>query len=189
MRTTAPGQSALLLLDVISMLNERHIPYAVIGAFAASFYGVIRASVDADAVISIHGAQEAMNLCKDFQSQGFGVEYRRGEAGDPINAVINLRDSFYNRVDLLIGIQKMTEDVFGRTQQAQFMGASIKIISLEDFIALKIFAGGPKDIQDVMGVVRVSGQKINLDFLKQLTAGYGTDSIERLNLLLKQHPL
>lgn len=75
MRTTAPGQSALLLLDVISMLNERHIPYAVIGAFAASFYGMVRASVDADAVISIQGVQEAMNLCQDFQNRGWSVEH------------------------------------------------------------------------------------------------------------------
>lgn len=53
MRTTAYGQSTLLLLDVIEFLNKKKISYAIIGAFAASFYGVVRASLDADAVISI----------------------------------------------------------------------------------------------------------------------------------------
>ena len=60
MRATAPGQSTLLLLDVIDLLDKRHIAYAVIGAFA----------------------------------------------------VINIQDTFHNRVDLLIGIRGMTQEVF-----------------------------------------------------------------------------
>ena len=54
MRTTRPGESVLLLLDVIDVLNQHKVPYAIIGAFAASFYGAVRASIDADAVISVH---------------------------------------------------------------------------------------------------------------------------------------
>ncbi len=37
MRTNSPGQSVLLLLDVIQILNKLKVPYAIIGAFAASF--------------------------------------------------------------------------------------------------------------------------------------------------------
>ena len=187
MRPTASGQSALLLLDVISRLNERRIPYAIIGAFAASFYGMVRASLDADAVISIRNSQDAQSLCKDLRSENLQVEYRSGDSDDPIAAVINIQDSFHNRVDLLIGIRGMAEDSFGRTQEAQFMGSSIKIIGLEDFIALKIFAGSPKDIQDAVGVLKVSGQKIDINFLKQLTARYGADCVKRLQALLKEH--
>ena len=53
MTTTGPGQSALLLLDAVSVLTSDGIDYAVIGALAASVHGVVRASVDADAVLSI----------------------------------------------------------------------------------------------------------------------------------------
>src|SRR3989338_10437702 len=100
MRTTAPGQSALLLLDVISMLDSRHIPYAIIGAFAASFYGMVRASLDADAVISIRASQEGTDLCRELQGQGLSIERRSGDQNDPIAAVINIQDTFHNRVDL-----------------------------------------------------------------------------------------
>ncbi len=189
MRTTAPGQSALLLLDVIDILNERHIPYAIIGAFAASFYGMVRASLDADAVISMPTSQDAVNLCRDLRVEGLIVEYRRGDQDDPIAAVFNIQDHFHNRVDLLIGIRGMTQEVFHRVQEAQFMGSSIKIASQEDFIALKIFAGSPKDIQDVIGVLNVSGKKVDLNFLKKLTAQYGAEGVQRLEALLKEHPL
>ncbi|PIW59549.1 MAG: hypothetical protein COW13_04495, partial [Candidatus Omnitrophica bacterium CG12_big_fil_rev_8_21_14_0_65_50_5] len=51
MKISGPGQSPLLLLSIIPSFNKVKIPYAVVGAFAASFYGVVRASLDADAVI------------------------------------------------------------------------------------------------------------------------------------------
>ena len=188
MRTTAPGQSALLLLDVISLLDERSIAYAIIGAFAASFYGVVRASLDADAVISIPNPREVRDLCRDLRAQDFNVEHRSGDSEDPIAAVLNIQDSFHNRVDLLIGIRGMTSEVFHRVEKAQFMGASIKMVGLEDFIALKIFAGSPKDTQDVIGVLQVSGRKINFDFLKKLTAGYGSGCLERLQAILQEYP-
>ena len=98
MRPTAPGQSALLLLDVIDLLNKRHIPYAIIGAFAASFYGVVRASLDADAVISIRTVRDGNELCQDLKVLGLSVERRTGDHEDPIAAVVNIRDSFHNRV-------------------------------------------------------------------------------------------
>jgi predicted nucleotidyltransferase len=187
MRPTSPGQSALLLLDVIDKLNKRHIPYAIVGAFAASFHGMVRASLDADAVISIRTSQEAVDLCEDLRSEKLSTEYRKGDAQDPIAAVINIQDNHHNRVDLLIGIRGMNQEVFTRAQEVNFMQSSIKIVSLEDFIALKIFAGSPKDIQDVKGVFQVSGSKVDLKFLNGLVAQYGKDCVEKLQSLLKEN--
>jgi predicted nucleotidyltransferase len=189
LRTTAAGQSALLLLDVIDVLDKRHIHYAIVGAFAASFYGLVRASLDADAVISIHTSKEAADLCQDLKAQGLSIEHRKGDPDDPIAGVINIQDCFHNRVDLLIGIHGMTQEVFHRVEQAQFMGSTIKIVSLEDFIAMKIFAGSPRDIQDVIGVMEVSGDKINADLLRGLSAQYGDDCTAKLQALFKEHPL
>jgi predicted nucleotidyltransferase len=189
MRTTAPGQSALLLLDVISRLVERRISYAIIGAFAASFYGWVRASLDADAVVSIRTAEDIAHLCRDLRAQGLNVEHRKGDFDDPVAAVINIQDTFHNRVDLLMGIRGMTQELFDRAQEAQFMDSSIKIVSLEDFIALKIFAGSPRDIQDVMGVLEVSHEKINEGLLKKLASQYGNECAEKLKQLLKEYPL
>jgi len=48
-----PGESALLLLDVIDSLAGQNIEYAVVGALAASIHGAVRASMDADVVSSM----------------------------------------------------------------------------------------------------------------------------------------
>ena len=185
MRTTAPGQSTLLLLDVIEHLNKQHIPYAIIGAFAASFYGVVRASLDADAVISILASQDITNLCQEYRLAGLNAEYRKGDIDDPILGVINIEDSFHNRVDLLMGIRGMRQEAFARCQEAQFKGTLIRLVSLEDFIALKIFAGSPKDMADAIGVLDVSGQKINLNLVKEVTSQFGPDCFQKLQTILK----
>ena len=52
MRPRGPGESALLLLDVVDVLKAERIRYAVVGALAASVHGDVRASLDADVLIT-----------------------------------------------------------------------------------------------------------------------------------------
>ena len=52
MRAQRPGESALLLLDAVDQLAEAGVPYAIIGAMAAAVHGIVRASMDADAVLA-----------------------------------------------------------------------------------------------------------------------------------------
>ena len=186
MRADESGQSALLLLDVIQILNQFKIPYAIIGAFAASFYGIVRASLDADALIFFDNENGIKQLCSALKEKGLRVKYKRGDANDPVKGVINVQDTYQNRVDLLLGIRGMKQDVFQRISQSKFMDCSIKVIGPEDFIAMKIFAGSPKDIQDVIGVLDISKDKLNLPLLKKVTAGFGRSYLKTLNKILKR---
>ena len=47
MRARQAGESALLLLDAVDLLERAGISYAVVGAMAAAVHGVVRASMDA----------------------------------------------------------------------------------------------------------------------------------------------
>lgn len=186
MKISGPGQSSLLLLKVINLLNKWRVPYAIVGAFAASFYGVVRASLDADAVISLGDDEEKLTpFLSALEKAGLKTVLTRGDSRDPIRCVINIEDKFRNRVDLLIGISGMTEDVFGRARTASFLRAKIKLIGIEDFIAMKIFAGGAKDIDDVLGALRVSSDKLDLPLLKRLTLHYGKKELKKLEEILK----
>lgn len=185
MRAKGPGQSALLLLDVIGVLDRLHVPYAIIGAFAASFYGVVRASMDADAVVSLTpGKSDVKALSEGLQEAGLKTAYRQGDSKDPIGAVLHAEDCFGNRVDLLMGIRGMSDAAFSRTVEAEFMRARIRVIGLEDFIAMKVFAGSPRDLGDVVGVLKVSSHRINLPLLTELARRYGKGTAHRLQSLL-----
>ena len=187
MKITAPGESSLLLLNVIKLLDQLKIPYAIVGAFAASFYGWVRASLDADAVISIDRNTERLNqLLSLLKETGLKVDLRRGDSSDPIGCVLNIKDKFQNRVDLLMNIRGMKEDIYDRTVTASFMQETIKIIGVEDFVAMKIYAGSAKDIQDAIKVLEISAQKINVPLLKKLTLLYGKKELKKLEKMLKK---
>ncbi len=58
------------MLDVVDLLVGRKVDYAVIGALAASVHGAVRASMDADLLLSV-GVQEAKTLEGVFGAAGF----------------------------------------------------------------------------------------------------------------------
>ena len=188
MRTDGPGQSALLLLDVIEILNSFQVPYAVIGALAASFYGPVRASMDADAIVSLGPDKLQMEkLMSEFKKSGCSVSLRHGDTEDPVAGVINVRDHFSNRVDLLTGIHGMGKDIFSRSVTAAFMGSKIQMIGVEDFIAMKIFAGSPLDLDDAWGVIKISRDKVNFILLRELVQRFGKNELAKLESLLKMN--
>ncbi len=187
MKITGPGQSPLLLLNIIKVLNALKIPYAIIGAFAASFYGEVRASMDAASIISFKDNKDnQVKFLSELKKTKLRIIHRRGDFNDPIAAVINIKDQFNNSIDLLIGIRGMTEDAFSRTNISLFMKKKIQIIGLEDFIAMKIFAGSHKDMADAAGAMRISSKKINPDLLRDLTRHYGKPCLKKLAALLRE---
>jgi len=179
------GQSALLLMDVIDVLLKRHIPYAVVGAMAASYYGIPRASMDADAVISLKRKRAMIDELKEsFSLAKLKVIVKMGDDEDPLIGLILIEDEFGNQVDLILGIKGMQESVFKRIRKASFQNAEINMIGLEDFIAMKIFAGSPKDINDVKGALELSGEDIDFKLLRKLTLAYGEKEVSKLEGLI-----
>jgi hypothetical protein len=188
MRAQRSGESALLLLDVIDFLNREKVSYAVIGAMAASVYGIVRASMDADVVLAL--ATHALpNLERRLRQAGFGSELRIGDADDPIGAVLALSDEFGNRVDLLVGLRGLEPAAFLRVLDVPFQGERLRIIGREDFIAMKLFAHGPQDIVDAELALAGAGGDLDVTLLKRLAAGYGPETIAALEKALASKQL
>jgi hypothetical protein len=182
MRTSASGESALLLLDVVQVLSKEQVDYAIVGAMAASVYGVIRASRDADALLSI-SVPALTGLERTFRAAGFHTELRRGDFDDPIGAVLTLQDSFDNQVDLLVGIRGFDPEAFSRSIEVSLYGEPLKFVSLEDFIAM-LFAGGPQDIADAKSAIESALEPLDLDLVHKLASRYGADTVRLLENLL-----
>lgn len=184
MRAQRPGESALLLLDAIDSLSRSNVLYAVVGAMAASVHGVVRASMDADAVLAVH-SDELAALERRFRQDGFTTALRYGDALDPIGAVLALTDEHGNRVDFLVGIRGLDADAFARAAEIAFHGEKLRIIGLEDFVAMKLFAHGPQDVADAHSVLEVAGDDVDLELLRKLAARFGPETGEALEAALR----
>ena len=183
MRTSRSGESALLLLDVVDKLLAQKVDYAVIGALAASIHGVVRASLDADVLLSV-GVQEGKSLQGIFEEAGFRTEAIRGDLEDPIPGLLKVSDSYGNRVDLLLGLRGIEPQAFSRAVEVPFQGNTLKFIGREDFIAMKVFAGGPMDIVDATRAISAGRDSLDLGLLRRLAKRYGCDAAESLERLL-----
>ena len=187
MRATGPGQPAHLLLDVVERLTHLGIPYAIVGAFAVSFHGIPRSTNDADAAIWLKGTGTAEEHLKvHFDRTGFRTELRPGDFDDPISGAFIVEDVHGNRVDLVLGVRGMDPEAAGRCVAATLMDASGKIIAAEDLIAMKIFAGGIQDLEDVRGILQVSGKQLDLNLLKNLARRYGVEVVRTLDAILSE---
>ncbi|MGH8243143.1 MAG: hypothetical protein ACRETY_07300 [Steroidobacteraceae bacterium] len=183
MRATGPGQSLLLLLDVVALLKEQGIDHAVVGALALSVYGAVRATTDADALVSLPPPKLA-ELERMLQKAGLMAELRRGDSEDPIPALLKITDQFGNQVDLLGGLRGLDPDAFNRTFKVKFADATLRIIAREDFIAMKCFAAGPQDIADAQAVMRMADPPIDVDLVRRVTRRFGRPAADALEGLL-----
>lgn len=185
MRTQGPGESALLLLDAVTVLRRQGVAYAVIGAMAASVHGAVRASLDADAVLSLP-LSALSDLERTFQAAGFKTELRRGDVDDPIGSLLALTDQFGNRVDLLVGLRGLEDSAFTRALDVPFEGEALRVVGREDFIAMKVFAGGPQDIADAVKALETGAGSVNLVLLRRLAERFGRATAGSLEALLEK---
>lgn len=183
MRTSGPGESALLLLDAVAVMAAEHIDYAVIGAMAASVHGVVRASMDADVIMSV-ATQRLSELQGRFAAVGFSAELRYGDMDDPIGAMLVLTDQYGNRVDLLVGLRGFDPAAFERAFEVPFQGQTLTVVGREDFIAMKVFAGGPHDLADARHVIQAASGQLDLALLRRLAARFGRPTAAAIERLL-----
>jgi hypothetical protein len=177
-KPTGPGQSTHLLLEVVTRLNAATVDYAVIGALAAAVHGVVRASLDADVVVQL-SMPKLSELEISLTASGLTTELRKGDFDDPIPALLQVTDEFGNQVDLLAGVR-----VYSRVISIPFEGTQLRVVGCEDFIAMKIFAGGPLDLVDARRAIAISRELLDVELILRLAAQFGKDALQACRQML-----
>ena len=183
------ANSPQLLAQVGQVMDEAGVRWCAIGALAVAYHGWVRASMDADALVTMRDSKvNSEQLIALLRSRGWEVEFRDGDMGDPIGFVIRIRDGQRNMVDLIGGIRKLDPAFFERRIDTELDGMKLRFASVEDLVALKIFAGGPKDLEDAAGVLEIRGASINRELLVSLCHRFGHETEKRCKRLLGTKP-
>jgi hypothetical protein len=131
---------------VITYLESRRVPCALIGGVALSVHGIARATLDVDLLVA-----DPAILKRAFWAAGGALgtpEIRRGDADDPLAGIVR----FARRrepVDVLVGRGLWTRKILTRRQHLQIGRTSLPVVDRADLVLLKLFAGGPQDLLDV----------------------------------------
>ncbi|GFE89050.1 hypothetical protein [Steroidobacter agaridevorans] len=85
---------------------------------------------------------------------------------------------------MLVGLRGLENEAFQRAVEVAFQGSALRVVCIEDFIAMKLFAGGPQDLADARYALAAGKSTIDQELLWRLTARYGRDAMAALQKLL-----
>jgi len=145
------------LIEIIRRLDqarERQLvqSYVLVGGFAVSAWGVARATRDIDLVVAL-GATDPGLLAAHLKAS-----YHPGDPDDPLRGVFRVELPVGERavpVQLIVLQPRWADVVFRRVETLSVLDCSVPVVTWQTLVLLKLYAGGPVDLQDARDIVAV----------------------------------
>jgi hypothetical protein len=134
--------------ELLNLLNENHVEYLVVGAFALGFLGSPRSTGDLDVWIRPDeiNAKRIIKALNDFGLASLG--YKEADFVNK-NTIVQLGVQPV-RIDIFMNIDGVEfDDAFKNRNTVESKGVIINYISKEDFIKNKKATGRLKDLADI----------------------------------------
>lgn len=146
----------MFIHEVCAVLRKAKIPYAVVGGYAVALHGAVRGTVDVDVVIKwnlknlekLEKVLSEMGLISLIPINSNSLFHFRDEYIRERNLITwNFYDpkNPLNQLDIIITYDLKT----AHTKTIKTSAGEIKILAMEDLIAMKKASGRPQDLQDV----------------------------------------
>jgi hypothetical protein len=182
----SPDEAFQVLLEVTRVLEELDVPYVVGGSLASSLHGIPRSTQDADLVAALR-----TDHIQPFIGRVDGSFYLSPER---VEAAVRRRTSFnlihlktMIKVDLFVFSETpLARQEMARRQILAIQGepeAHLQVASPEDTILQKLLwyrkGGGVSERQwnDILGVIKVQGRALDLDYLKEWAERSGIEDL------------
>jgi hypothetical protein len=152
------------LESLVRFLEERHVPYMLIGGVANLVWGEPRATFDIDVSVLIEEA--------DWTS--FLADIKRFFHVLPAKPVAFLRDTHVLpiqtpegiRIDIVWARLPYEHKAIARATVEEFANQRVRVCRPEDLIIHKMLADRPKDREDIRGVIRRQRQRLDQRYLR-----------------------
>jgi predicted nucleotidyltransferase len=155
-----PAEQESLFREVLTLMNERGVPYAISGAFALREHtGICRNTKDLDLFLAPEDVPKALD---ELRAAGFETEVK-----DPVWLAKAHRDDFF--VDLITGMSNGIVTVdrswIERATPSQILGVPVKVLAPEELLVSKIFIAFRErfDGADIVHIVYGTRGKLDWD--------------------------
>ena len=141
------------LENLARALGKFEIPYMVMGGQAVLIYGEPRFTSDIDVTLGV-GAEDLKKLLSLCKKLGLKPMTKNPESFVSETMVLPARDpSTGLRVDFIFSFTPYEREAIRRTKKVKMGRQMVHFASPEDVILQKIFAGRPRDLEDVRGIL------------------------------------
>jgi len=156
------------LQKLLSLLEDKNVPYMIIGGYALPFYGRIRATLDIDVAVAVKTEEELRRLREWLNSINFEVTVY-----SPLNPYMVVLDRD-EKIEMELWLKPdgivFDEETLRRRRRVKLdENLEAWIISPEDFIVNKLARPdrGVIDEQDVKSVLIRQRGKLDMKYLRK----------------------
>jgi hypothetical protein len=169
------------LLGLARFLEERDIPYMVIGGLANAVWGEPRATLDIDVTVWVEDREIAAVV-------GELTSAFRALDADPVafvghTRVLPLESGEGVRIDLIFGLLPFEREAIRRACPVAIAGGSVRFCTAEDLVLMKIISSRDRDQADARAIVLRRLAELDLGYLEpriaELAALLARDDIKR----------
>ncbi|MBW1803398.1 MAG: nucleotidyl transferase AbiEii/AbiGii toxin family protein [Deltaproteobacteria bacterium] len=142
-----------LLAKIAGELKRADLPYMIIGGQAVLLYGTPRMTKDIDITLGVD-VQHLESILPAVQAIGLEIISKDFRSFAERTSVLPTRDKGSGiRVDFIFSFTPYERQAISRSRAVPLQGEEVMFASAEDVIIHKIFAGRPRDIEDVRSVL------------------------------------
>lgn len=146
------------LFAVHEVLDGAGVQHALCGGLAANLYREeLRATSDVDIAVVADGAR-VVELVDVFAAAGWKSE--------PYREQLRLSRASHPRVDCIVATTDYERAAIERAVSARIEGRSIKVLTPEDLVVLKLVAGRARDYEAVAAIINSRGRTLDVAYIK-----------------------
>lgn len=152
---------------VCSYLNDRGIPYVIVGGVAIPFWGAPRTTVDIDLMLQIP-EEKIRVFIKFLERKGFfaSEEDLKTALKEKSHCTIEDKLSPY-RLDVKGIYTKFDEETLRRRVEVDYLGVKMYINPPENAIASKLKFGSDRDLVDAESIYVRQLEKLDVPYLEE----------------------
>ncbi len=154
-----------LLARIDAALTERDLSYMIIGGQAVLLYGEPRLTRDIDVTLG-SGPDRLKDLLGAVSELGLVVLPEDPDEFVEKTMVLPALDEESGiRVDFIFSYTQYEKEAISRAKHVSIGNRHVAFASVEDLIIHKIFAGRPRDLEDVRSVI-VKNSSIDMEYIQ-----------------------
>ncbi len=142
-----------ILSRVAASLNKHNLPYMVIGGQAVLLYGEPRLTRDIDITLGVNTyyLDELLAVIQELSMKPLPEDIKSFVKQTMVLPVIDEGSGI--RVDFIFSFTPYETEAIKRANRVRILENEVSYASLEDVVIHKIFAGRPRDIEDIRNIL------------------------------------
>jgi predicted nucleotidyltransferase len=157
--------------QIAGFLEERGVPYGVIGGLALQRWGEVRLTRDVDVTVLV--PPEALEDFVDAVLGRFRPRISDAREFALRHRVLLVEAAEGTPVDISLGIPGDEEEALARAVPVEFPGTgSLRLLAPEDLVIHKCVAGRPRDMEDVESILMRQRLQLDLALIRRWLSAF-----------------